>query len=62
MNKRIISLFLLTVVMMTFLTSCKKKVECDFCNHYTFCETKEVWGEEVHICDDCQKQLDDMFK
>ncbi len=37
-----------------------KKVECDFCGEEKKCKTEEVFGEEMNICKDCEKDMEDL--
>ena len=62
MNKKIIRIAaiasLATMIMAGFV-SCKK-TECDICGEEHFCSKKEVLGEEIYICGDCEDELNDI--
>ena len=55
MKKILIGTILAALLLTT--TSCGKKVECDFCGEMKHCEEKTVFGEVIHICDDCAAEL-----
>lgn len=62
--KKVLVLISVMAVLTVGFTGCGKKV-CDFCGEEAKCKTEEVLGEEVNICKDCQKDLEDladMFK
>jgi len=65
--KRILSLVLLAVMLVTLALSfvaCGEKAECDFCGEeypVRKMEKDEVCGEEVYICEDCMEDLEDAF-
>ena len=42
----------LLVTMATSLIACGKK-ECDVCGEMGKCKTKEFFGQEINICEDC---------
>ena len=44
------------------LAGCQKKVECDICGEVKMCTTKNLDGEKLNICKDCQKEIADTFK
>lgn len=60
MKKRIVGL-MLVVTIMGVLAGCGGKAECDFCGEEKRCETRTVWGEEIHCCKDCQDEINDFF-
>lgn len=39
---------------------CGKKVECDFCGEVKKCKTETIFGEEIHYCSDCEKELEEL--
>lgn len=41
---------------------CGKKVECDFCGEVKKCKTETFLGEEINVCGDCQKELEEWFR
>lgn len=43
------------------LVGCKQKAVCDFCGETKMCTEKTVEGEKINICDDCQKEINDIF-
>lgn len=46
-------------LMMTGFAGCKK-VECDFCGEEKKCKTEEMMGEEINICKDCEKDMEEI--
>ncbi len=61
MKKRFTKLAALTGLLAMVAMSAMgcKKVECDVCGETKKCTTEEIFGEEVSICKDCQKELED---
>lgn len=62
MKKKIIALLMGTILLATLMAGCSKKMECDFCYKEKKCITIDVLGEEAHICEDCSRELEEMFK
>lgn len=60
MKKRLVKVLALTGVVMMFATGCGKTAICDICGEEGKCKTKEVFGEEVNICGDCQDGLEEL--
>ena len=64
--KRILSLVLLAVMLLTVclsVTACGKKAECSLCGEeypVRKMEMEEVFGEEVYVCEDCMEDLEDL--
>lgn len=50
------------MMIMTALSvaGCGKKVECDFCGEVKKCKTETIFGEEIHYCSDCEKELQEL--
>lgn len=61
MKKKIVAMVLILAVLPSTLVGCKEKVKCDFCGEIARCETTEVWGEELYICDDCLDELNELM-
>lgn len=61
MKKRLTKAVVLTSLLLTVALGAIgcKKVECDFCGETKRCSTTEIFGEEVNICKDCEKDLED---
>lgn len=61
MKKRFAKLAALTGVLVIVALSAVgcKKVECDICGEVKKCSTEEILGKEYHICNDCEKQLEE---
>lgn len=63
-TSKLITLLCTLAIFAMCLGGCKK-VECDICGETKKCQTKEVLGEKINVCDDCQAGLDvigSMFK
>lgn len=41
---------------------CSKKVECDFCGEMKKCKTQTIFGQEIHYCSDCEKEINALFQ
>ncbi len=48
---RVVALAMIVAMMATCFAGCKKK--CDMCGEKAKCETIELFGQEINICDDC---------
>ena len=59
--KRLICVFLLVVMLASLLTACGK-FECDLCGEEKSGKKhkEELLGEEVVICNDCYKELEEL--
>ncbi|NLI58094.1 MAG: hypothetical protein GX387_06170 [Clostridium sp.] len=49
------------VLFVTMLTACGAK-ECNICSEVKRGETVDIFGEEVHICNDCIKEMESMLQ
>ena len=64
--KRILSLVLLAVMLVTLCVSfvaCGEKAECSLCEEeypVRKMEKEEIFGEEVYVCEDCMEDLEDL--
>ena len=59
--KRILVVLLVMVLFVTMLTACGAK-ECNICSEVKRGETEEIYEEEVHICNDCIKEMESMLQ
>ncbi len=62
MKKFLILLSVISAFSMT--TSCKSKVECDFCSELKYCEERVLFDDEevkMYICEDCLNELEEAF-
>ena len=59
--KRMIAALLLVVAMLSMLASCGEPFTCDTCKEEKTGgkHTTEILGQEVVICDDCYKEMED---
>ena len=59
--KRLICVFLLVVMLASLLTACGK-FECDLCGEEKSGKKhkEELLGEEIVICNDCYKELEEL--
>ena len=53
MRNKIVALILTMLTLITMLTGCGNKVECDLCGEEKKCTTKTIFGEEISLCKDC---------
>lgn len=63
--KKMLSIILLLVILLTILCGCGRGVQsakCDFCADEKPCMTKTFLGDEVKICDDCQALMGTVFQ
>ncbi len=51
MKKRIASILALVMLTAALFTGCKET--CDICGESKDCETIEIFGEKITVCDDC---------
>lgn len=51
MKKRVLIVMTCALMAACSLVGCKKT--CDLCGEKGSCETMEILGEKVNICDDC---------
>ena len=56
--KRVVVL-LLALAMIFSLAACGNKT-CDVCGESKKCDTIEVLGEKMNICDDCMDQINEL--
>lgn len=61
MKKKIL-MVMLAVMTMSALTGCGKKVKCDLCGEMKNCTTKEILGQEINYCSDCEDEIASMFE
>ncbi len=61
MKKKIVASVIMIMCLFS-LAGCQKKVECDICGEVKMCTTKNLDGEKLNICKDCQKEIADTFK
>ncbi len=40
------------------ITGCKKETECSGCGEVKKCDSYEIMGEEVWMCDDCHDAIE----
>lgn len=40
------------------LAGCKKETECSGCGEVKKCDSYEIMGEEVWMCDDCYEAIE----
>ena len=55
--KRKVGRIVVAVLAALSLTACGKKAVCSFCGEEKSCQTKTVFGEELYICRDFEKEL-----
>lgn len=62
MRKRLVRVAVVTSLLVTIALSAVgcKKVECDICGEKKSGKVTEVFGEEIAICNDCQKDLEEL--
>lgn len=48
---RMVALAMIVAMMATCFAGCKKT--CDMCGEKAKCETIELFGQKINICDDC---------
>ena len=59
-----ILLILYIVAVLSMVTSCKSKEECDFCGEMKYCEEHILFDDEeakLFICEDCMNELEEEF-
>ncbi len=57
MKTKILAAILVSVSALTVLASCGPLKECDFCGKTKICKTEKILGQEIAICGDCEKEL-----
>lgn len=65
MKKKFLVLVAVVSVLIMGITGCKKERECDACGEVKKCDSYDVLGEEVWMCDDCHdawEALGDLLK
>lgn len=65
MKKKLLVLVAAVSVLVMGITGCKKETECSGCGEVKKCDSYEIMGEEVWMCDDCYdaiEALGDMLK
>lgn len=50
--------FICTLAILAMCLGGCKKVECDICGETKKCQTMEVFGEKINVCNDCKAGLD----
>jgi hypothetical protein len=60
--KRILVLLMVVVLCMTVLAACGAIEECFFCSEEKKGKTMDFFGEKVHICNDCAKDMESAFE
>lgn len=56
--------FLTFISILILATSCKGKVECDFCSETKYCKEYTLFDDEdakMNICEDCLNDLEDLI-
>lgn len=53
MKKKLLVLAAAVTVLMMSMAGCKKETECEACGELKKCDSYEILGEEVWMCDDC---------
>lgn len=56
--KKLLIITIMIASMLSTMTGCAQKTKCDFCADEKYCDTQTMWGEEVHICNECQEQIE----
>ncbi len=65
MKKKLFVLVAAAAVFVMGMTGCKKETECFGCEKVKKCDSYEVMGKEVWMCDDCHdafEALGDLMK
>ena len=57
MKKTIIAIIILTTLL-SILSGCAEKAECVWCGEENYCVTETLFGEEVPVCRDCEKEIE----
>ena len=57
MKKTILAIILLTALL-SALAGCAEKTECVWCGTEDYCVTETLFGEEVDVCRDCEKEIE----
>lgn len=62
MRKKLLSIALIATVVAS-LTGCGEPFTCDWCGEESTGKkyTSEVWGEKVTVCEDCYKELKEVY-
>ena len=58
MKKKLGVLAAAVAVMAMGLAGCKKETECSGCGEVKKCDSYEIMGEEVWMCDDCYEAIE----
>jgi len=59
-KKKIAAFLLLAVMTLSLLTGCAIH-KCDFCGKTKICDTTEILGKTIYMCDDCKSQITGIF-
>lgn len=57
--KKVVLVAAVAAMMTVGFAGCKK-TECDYCEEEKKCKTEEVRGEKVSICEDCEKEMEEI--
>ncbi|AUG57204.1 MAG TPA: hypothetical protein DCE02_06375 [Ruminiclostridium sp.] len=60
--KKVLALLMVVVLCMTMLAACGVAKECFFCSEEKKGKTIDFFGEKVHICNDCEKDIKSAFE
>ena len=60
MKTKILAAILVSVTALPVLAYCGPLKECDICGKTKICKTSEFLGEEIAICGDCEKDLNNL--
>lgn len=58
MKKKLLVLVAAVSVLVMGITGCKKETKCEACEEIKKCDSYEIMGEEVWMCDDCHDALE----
>lgn len=53
MKKKLLVIAATATILVMSLTGCKKETECEACGELKKCDSYEILGEDVYMCDDC---------
>ena len=58
MKKKLLVVAATVAVLVMGITGCKKETECSSCGEVKKCDSYEILGEELWLCDDCYEALE----
>ena len=61
MSKKLIAIILTLLALVSVFAGCGTKTTCDWCGEEKSCKTKTVLGDEIHYCNDCMKELEELY-